>query len=117
MALGREEPEATFQSPSVAIVNDVTASPICCMSSTLASPAAGSGPTPRADSARSDRLAQQPLPRAKVRPLLQQHGWTLEHIRGSHHILRKDGKTLSVPVHAGKYLGQGLVPGYSRRRD
>ena len=41
--------------------------------------------------------------------LLQQHGWTLEHIRGSHHILHKAGKTLAVPVHAGKDLGKGLV--------
>jgi predicted RNA binding protein YcfA (HicA-like mRNA interferase family) len=41
--------------------------------------------------------------------LLQQHGWTLEHIRGSHHILRKHGKKLSVPVHAGKDLGRGLL--------
>ena len=41
--------------------------------------------------------------------LLQQRGWRLEHIRGSHHILRKDGKTLSVPVHGGKDLGKGLV--------
>jgi predicted RNA binding protein YcfA (HicA-like mRNA interferase family) len=41
--------------------------------------------------------------------LLQNHGWTLEHIRGSHHILRKDGKSLSVPVHAGKDLGKGLL--------
>ena len=41
--------------------------------------------------------------------LLRQHGWTLEHIRGSHHILRKGGKTLSVPVHAGKDLGKGLL--------
>ena len=41
--------------------------------------------------------------------LLRQHGWTLEHIRGSHHILRKGGKTLSVPVHAGTDLGKGLL--------
>ena len=41
--------------------------------------------------------------------LLRQHGWTLEHIRGPHHILRKGGKTLSVPVHAGTDLGKGLL--------
>jgi predicted RNA binding protein YcfA (HicA-like mRNA interferase family) len=41
--------------------------------------------------------------------LLQQHGWTLEHIRGSHHILRKGGRTLSVPVHPGRDLGKGLL--------
>ena len=33
------------------------------------------------------------------------------HIRGSHHILRKDAKTLPVPVHVhgGKDLGKGLL--------
>ncbi len=41
--------------------------------------------------------------------LLKQHGWRLEHIRGSHHILSKGGKHLSVPVHAGQELGQGLL--------
>jgi len=41
--------------------------------------------------------------------LLERHGWTLAHIRGSHHILRQGGKTVSVPVHAGKDLGKGLL--------
>jgi predicted RNA binding protein YcfA (HicA-like mRNA interferase family) len=41
--------------------------------------------------------------------LLERHGWRLEHVRGSHHILRKEGKTLSVPVHAGRDLGKGLL--------
>ena len=41
--------------------------------------------------------------------LLQREGWRLEHIRGSHHILRKEGKHVSVPVHAGRDLGKGLL--------
>jgi predicted RNA binding protein YcfA (HicA-like mRNA interferase family) len=41
--------------------------------------------------------------------LLQQHGWRLEHVRGSHHVLRKGGKHISVPVHAGRDLGKGLL--------
>jgi predicted RNA binding protein YcfA (HicA-like mRNA interferase family) len=41
--------------------------------------------------------------------LLGANGWKLEHVRGSHHILRKDGKHLSIPVHAGKDLGKGLL--------
>jgi predicted RNA binding protein YcfA (HicA-like mRNA interferase family) len=41
--------------------------------------------------------------------LLKKHGWQVEHIRGSHHILSKDGRHLSVPVHAGKELGTGLL--------
>jgi predicted RNA binding protein YcfA (HicA-like mRNA interferase family) len=40
---------------------------------------------------------------------LKRAGWILEHVRGSHHILAKDGKRLSVPVHAGKELGKGLL--------
>jgi len=41
--------------------------------------------------------------------LLKSHGWGLEHVRGSHHVLRKGRKQLSVPVHAGKDLGKGLL--------
>jgi predicted RNA binding protein YcfA (HicA-like mRNA interferase family) len=41
--------------------------------------------------------------------LLRREGWTLEHVRGSHHILAKDGRRLSIPVHAGKELGKGLL--------
>jgi len=41
--------------------------------------------------------------------LLRKNGWTPIHIRGSHHILRKNGKILSVPVHAGSDIGKGLL--------
>ena len=41
--------------------------------------------------------------------LLKKHGWTEAHVRGSHHILSKGGHHLSVPVHAGKELGKGLL--------
>jgi predicted RNA binding protein YcfA (HicA-like mRNA interferase family) len=40
---------------------------------------------------------------------LRDAGWEFEHVRGSHHVLRKDGRTISVPVHAGKDLGAGLL--------
>jgi predicted RNA binding protein YcfA (HicA-like mRNA interferase family) len=35
---------------------------------------------------------------------LQRHGFTIDRVHGSHHILRKVGHrfTVSVPVHAGK---------------
>ena len=39
---------------------------------------------------------------------LQRAGWTLARIRGSHHQLVKDGKTVTVP-HPKKDLGIGLV--------
>jgi predicted RNA binding protein YcfA (HicA-like mRNA interferase family) len=41
--------------------------------------------------------------------LLIKTGWTLEHVRGSHHILKKEGKRLSVPVHGNKDVGKGLL--------
>ena len=37
-------------------------------------------------------------------------GFSLARISGSHHILKKDGcRRLSVPVHAGKSVGTGLL--------
>ena len=41
--------------------------------------------------------------------LLQEMGWRLDRIEGSHHILAKGDKTLSVPVHSSKDLGKGLL--------
>ena len=39
--------------------------------------------------------------------LLQSNGWSLDRIHGSHYILIKGNKTLSVPVH-GRDLKKGL---------
>lgn len=41
--------------------------------------------------------------------LLQGKGWCLDRVEGSHHILAKGDKTLSVPVHGSKDLGKGLL--------
>ncbi len=41
--------------------------------------------------------------------LLEKDGWSLDRISGSHHIMIKGSKTLSVPVHSNKELGKGLV--------
>ena len=41
--------------------------------------------------------------------LLKQNGWNVDRIEGSHHILVKGNKTLSVPVHGKKDLGKGLL--------
>jgi predicted RNA binding protein YcfA (HicA-like mRNA interferase family) len=41
--------------------------------------------------------------------LLQQNGWRLDRVEGSHHILIKGDKTLSVPVHGNKDLGKGIL--------
>jgi len=43
--------------------------------------------------------------------LLRQHGWTVERIEGSHHILSKPGReeTISIPVHGNRTLKPGLI--------
>jgi len=41
--------------------------------------------------------------------LLKEKGWELDRIEGSHHIMIKGKKTLSVPVHGNKDMGKGLL--------
>lgn len=41
--------------------------------------------------------------------LLEDNGWKLDRISGSHHIMVKESKTLSVPVHGNKDIGKGLL--------
>jgi len=42
---------------------------------------------------------------------LRRFGFTLHHVRGSHHVLRSaDGtKHVTVPAHAGETIGPGLL--------
>jgi predicted RNA binding protein YcfA (HicA-like mRNA interferase family) len=40
---------------------------------------------------------------------LKKKGWRLDRIKGSHHIMVKGSRTLSVPVHGKKDLGKGLL--------
>lgn len=40
---------------------------------------------------------------------LKKTGWVLDRIHGSHHILVKEEKTLSVPVHGSKDLPSGTL--------
>jgi predicted RNA binding protein YcfA (HicA-like mRNA interferase family) len=40
---------------------------------------------------------------------LESEGWVVKHLRGSHVVLTKEGRHLTVPVHAGKELGKGLL--------
>lgn len=49
---------------------------------------------------------------ADVRRTLEQHGWTLKGVNGSHHIFEKEGERrhINIPVHKGK-----VPPGYVRR--
>ena len=36
-------------------------------------------------------------------------GFALDHIKGGHHILKRDSVTLTIPVHKGKIVGLGLL--------
>ena len=40
--------------------------------------------------------------------LLMEAGWEIIRVKGSHHILAKGKKVISVPVHGNKSLGKGL---------
>jgi predicted RNA binding protein YcfA (HicA-like mRNA interferase family) len=46
---------------------------------------------------------------------LQDAGWVLDRIRGSHHILTKDGKAVPIPVHGSRDLGAGLLAKIQRQ--
>ena len=41
--------------------------------------------------------------------LLEDDGWKLDRIAGSHHIMTKGDQKLSVPVHSGKPIPTGLL--------
>jgi len=42
--------------------------------------------------------------------VLKEHGWTLDRVKGSHHIFIKPGKrSIPVPVHGSKDLPKGLI--------
>jgi predicted RNA binding protein YcfA (HicA-like mRNA interferase family) len=40
--------------------------------------------------------------------LLKKHGWAVDRINGSHHIMRKGNVSLSVPVHGSGDLKPGI---------
>jgi len=41
--------------------------------------------------------------------LLKKENWELDRINGSHHIMKKDEKTLSVPVHGNRDIPLGTL--------
>ena len=53
----------------------------------------------------------RPVTGKELATVLEQHGWTLLRVRGSHHIYGKTGSSvrLSVPVHGNKPLKTGLL--------
>jgi predicted RNA binding protein YcfA (HicA-like mRNA interferase family) len=55
----------------------------------------------------------QPLPAipgAKVVKVLERAGFTVVRVSGSHHVMRyPDGRTVVVPVHAGRDIAKGTL--------
>lgn len=53
----------------------------------------------------------KPISGKKLCRLLEQAGWSLQRVRGSHHIFSKPGerKIITVPVHGNKNVGPGLA--------
>jgi predicted RNA binding protein YcfA (HicA-like mRNA interferase family) len=40
---------------------------------------------------------------------LMKDGWKLDRVKGSHNIMRKDGISLSIPVHGSEDLKPGIL--------
>lgn len=49
-----------------------------------------------------------PLSGKQLVKILKKEGWRIDRINGSHHILVKGSKTMTVPVHGNKSLGKGI---------
>lgn len=45
----------------------------------------------------------------QVIKILENEGWKLDRVTGSHHLLEKNGKVVPVPVHGTADLGKGLI--------
>jgi len=58
----------------------------------------------------------KPITGKEMCRLLQQNGWILKRIRGSHHIFGKPGefKIITVPVHRSENLKPGLATRLSK---
>ncbi len=41
--------------------------------------------------------------------ILENEGWQIKRIRGSHHIMSKDNRSVPVPVHGSAEIGKGLL--------
>lgn len=46
---------------------------------------------------------------------LKAQGWQLDRIKGSHHIMVKEGKAVPVPVHGSRDVGVGLIASISKQ--
>jgi predicted RNA binding protein YcfA (HicA-like mRNA interferase family) len=46
---------------------------------------------------------------------LRAEGWQQIRVRGSHHLMEKNGKVIPVPVHGSKEIGKGLLAEIERQ--
>lgn len=47
---------------------------------------------------------------------LKDNGWVLDRIKGSHHIMKKEGfRPVPVPVHAGRDIPKNLISALERQ--
>ena len=46
---------------------------------------------------------------------LKAEGWCVKRVRGSHHMLEKDGCVVPVPVHGATDIGKGLLADLERQ--
>jgi len=46
---------------------------------------------------------------------LKSEGWQQIRVRGSHHLMEKDGKVIRIPVHGSKEIGKGLLAEIERQ--
>lgn len=51
----------------------------------------------------------------EVIKILQEHGWQILRISGSHHRMGKEHMRTTVPVHGKRDLGQGLLSAIERQ--
>ena len=58
-----------------------------------------------------------PLSGKEMLRLLTKQGWRLIDIKGSHHKMAKDGKTVVVPVHGNRSLPKGTEHSILKRAE
>jgi predicted RNA binding protein YcfA (HicA-like mRNA interferase family) len=46
---------------------------------------------------------------------LESAGWQLARIKGSHHMMKKNGKVIPIPIHGSKDIGSGLLSDIERQ--
>lgn len=46
---------------------------------------------------------------------LKAEGWEVKRVRGSHHMLKKEGRVVPVPVHGIADIGKGLLADIERQ--